>query len=81
MLSQHLTSGPRAVDRPTLGRSVALFRAFRVEQTDPDRFYGALAADSVAMLARWTALDGVTAVRSRAPVRWGTAVRSPVIKI
>jgi len=28
-------------------RSVELFRAFRVEQTDPDRFYGLLARDSV----------------------------------
>jgi SAM-dependent methyltransferase len=31
----------------TLGRARELFRDFRVEQTDPDRFYGAMAADSV----------------------------------
>ncbi|MCW2503691.1 MAG: Methyltransferase protein [Actinomycetia bacterium] len=30
----------------SLRRAVELFRAFRVEQTDPDRFYGLLAADS-----------------------------------
>jgi SAM-dependent methyltransferase len=33
-----------------LRRSVALIRAFRVEQTDPDRFYSLLAADSVTTL-------------------------------
>lgn len=45
--------------RPTLAavaslarfsRSVQLFQDFRVEQTDPERFYSALAADSVAQL-------------------------------
>lgn len=37
----------------TLRRSVGLFRAFLVEQTEPDRFYRALAADSVAQLRRY----------------------------
>ena len=37
-----------------------LFRAFRVEQTDPAHFYGLLAADSVAQLRRWTHLAGRT---------------------
>lgn len=41
----------------TLSRSVRLFRAFLVEQTDPDRFYGTLAADTVGQLRQWTALD------------------------
>ena len=41
-----------------LRRSVHLFRGFLVEQSDPDRFYGALAADSVATLADHTDLDG-----------------------
>lgn len=31
----------------TFGRARELFRDFQVEQTDPDRFYGAMAADSV----------------------------------
>ena len=35
-----------------------LFRAFRVEQTDPAHFYGSLAADSVDQLRSWTALEG-----------------------
>ena len=35
----------------TLSRSMQLFRAFRVEQTDPDRFYGALASDSSRQLS------------------------------
>jgi SAM-dependent methyltransferase len=60
MLSQHLTSGGTVGSRPSLRRSVALFRAFQVEQTDPARFYGALAADSVEMLGRWTTLAGAT---------------------
>ena len=35
-----------------------LLREFRVEQTDPARFYGALARDSVEQLASWTPLEG-----------------------
>jgi SAM-dependent methyltransferase len=35
---------------------VALFRAFRLEQTDPDLFYRLLAADSVAQMSRYTTL-------------------------
>ncbi len=39
---------PRARHRDDgLGRSVRMFRGFLVEQTDPDRFYRMLAADSV----------------------------------
>lgn len=41
-----------------LGRSIRLFQAFRAEQTDPDRFYGELADDSVALLREWTELSG-----------------------
>jgi SAM-dependent methyltransferase len=44
--------------RGSLRRSVALFRAFLVEQTDPDRFYSTLARDSVAEVLRWAPLDG-----------------------
>jgi SAM-dependent methyltransferase len=44
--------------RRGLRRSVHLFRSFLVEQTDPDRFYGDLAEDSVATLAEHTGLDG-----------------------
>jgi SAM-dependent methyltransferase len=39
---------------------VALFRAFRVEQTDPDHFYGLLARDSVAQVGRYAELPGAT---------------------
>ena len=35
----------------TLSRSVELFRAFLREQSDPDLFYGVLAADSVRQLS------------------------------
>ena len=41
--------------RATLGRSARLLAEFRYEQRDPDRFYGALAADTAAMAAR---IDG-----------------------
>lgn len=36
--------------RATLRRSVRLLREFRYEQSDPARFYGALAADTAAMV-------------------------------
>ncbi|MEU9830505.1 class I SAM-dependent methyltransferase [Streptosporangium sp. NPDC048047] len=49
---------PQAPFRATLGRSVALLRAFRKEQTDPDFFYGMLARDTVAQLASYAELDG-----------------------
>ncbi len=44
--------------RADLRRSVRLFRDFRVEQTDPARFYSALAEDSVAQLSQHVPLDG-----------------------
>jgi SAM-dependent methyltransferase len=44
----------------TLRRSVDLFRAFRVEQTDPDHFYGLLAADSARQVAHYADLAGST---------------------
>lgn len=44
----------------TLSRSVRLFRAFLVEQSDPDRFYQELAADTVSQLGQWARLDGAT---------------------
>ncbi|MGB1224653.1 MAG: SAM-dependent methyltransferase, partial [Mycobacterium sp.] len=34
----------------TLSRSLRLLAEFRFEQSDPDRFYGALAADTVQMV-------------------------------
>ncbi|WP_132992468.1 class I SAM-dependent methyltransferase [Gordonia zhaorongruii] len=37
--------------RATASRSVRLFREFRHEQTEPDRFYQALADDTAAMIA------------------------------
>jgi SAM-dependent methyltransferase len=42
----------------TLKRSVTLFRAFLREQSDPDLFYGVLAADSVRQLAEHVPLEG-----------------------
>jgi SAM-dependent methyltransferase len=51
-------SSPALPPIGSLRRSVALFRAFRVEQSDPDRFYSLLAADSVREVARWCDLGG-----------------------
>lgn len=42
----------------SLARSVQLFRAFLVEQTDPDHFYSVLAQDSVRQVNGWTGLSG-----------------------
>ena len=46
------------MSRATWRRSVHLLQEFRLEQTDPARFYGALAADSAAQLAEVCDLDG-----------------------
>ncbi len=46
----------------TLGRSVRLFRAFLVEQTEPDVFYTALAADTIALISAHEPLAGRTVV-------------------
>lgn len=46
----------------TLGRSVRLLSAFRFEQSDPARFYGALATDTVEMVGElWTGLNATAA--------------------
>jgi SAM-dependent methyltransferase len=44
--------------RPSLARSVRLFRTFRLEQSDPERFYSVLAADSIEQLRGFTSLQG-----------------------
>ena len=54
-------------ERPTtiptgLRRSIALFQAFKVEQTDPDRFYRTLAEDTANQLAVFTPLFNRTIV-------------------
>lgn len=48
----------RLRDLATWSRATQLFSDFRVEQTDPDRFYGAMAKDSVAQLQCLTELAG-----------------------
>jgi len=45
-------------ERATWARAYRLFQDFRVEQTDPDRFYGALASDSIEQVAQFARLDG-----------------------
>ncbi|MCH9732034.1 MAG: class I SAM-dependent methyltransferase [Actinomycetia bacterium] len=47
--------------RATLSRSLRLLAGFRFEQSDPDRFYGAVAADTVAMASDlWASVNGST---------------------
>jgi SAM-dependent methyltransferase len=41
-----------------LSRSVELFRAFRTEQSDPDRFYHLLANDAISQVATFLPLEG-----------------------
>jgi SAM-dependent methyltransferase len=55
-----LAPRPGAPWRADLRRSRRLFADFRVEQTDPARFYGALAADSVGQLSTYLDLGGAT---------------------
>ena len=58
MLHRSRSSPPTLPPIGSLRRSVSLFRAFRAEQTDPDRFYSLLAADSVREASRWCDLRG-----------------------
>jgi SAM-dependent methyltransferase len=44
----------------SLRRSIELYRAFRAEQSDPDRFYGLLATDSATQVAGYVDLHGRT---------------------
>jgi SAM-dependent methyltransferase len=70
-------SAPELPPIGSLRRSVALFRAFRVEQTDPDRFYSLLAADSVREASRWTDLRGAAVLDvGGGPGYFGNAFRS-----
>jgi SAM-dependent methyltransferase len=56
---------------------VELFRAFRVEQTDPARFYGLLAQDSVALVSRHQGLHGARVLDVGAgPGYFGDAFRA-----
>ena len=59
--------------RATLARSVRLLGEFRFEQSDPARFYGALAADTVALVTDlWTSLrDGAPTGRTLLDVGGG----------
>jgi SAM-dependent methyltransferase len=60
MSRQPAPTRARAPWRADLRRSRQLFSDFRVEQTDPARFYGALASDSVGQLSGYLDLRGAT---------------------
>jgi SAM-dependent methyltransferase len=60
-----------------LRRSAELFRAFRVEQTDPARFYGLLARDSLRLILAHGPLAGRTVLDVGAgPVQFAAAFRA-----
>ena len=61
-LSHRAHRSPRRANRryATFRRARELFSAFRVEQTDPDRFYGLMARDSAAQLELFVPLAGKT---------------------
>lgn len=60
--------------RDGLGRSVGLLRAFKVEQTEPDHFYAALAEDSVRTVERFGPVAGRTVLDVGAgPVQFANA--------
>ncbi|RYP84945.1 class I SAM-dependent methyltransferase [Nocardioides guangzhouensis] len=52
------TRSPRTAWKPTLRRSVRLLREFRFEQSDPRRFYTAIADDSIGQLSTYLDLTG-----------------------
>lgn len=57
---QHGSTGSRGAWAASLRRSVRLLGEFRYEQPDPERFYTALAADSVGQLSSYLDLAGST---------------------
>ncbi|WP_112240893.1 class I SAM-dependent methyltransferase [Kribbella monticola] len=60
-MSEAISSPPAtAAWTADLGRAVRLFRAFRSEQSDPDRFYRTLAEDSVALVGTYADPRGAT---------------------
>jgi SAM-dependent methyltransferase len=56
------TVAPIPSPRPGIGRSIALFRLFLREQTEPAAFYAGLAEDAADQVARYTELAGRTIV-------------------
>ena len=61
MTAPHPSSGgDELAPSGSLRRSVQLLRAFRVEQTDPDRFYSLLALDSIREVRRWCDLEAAS---------------------
>ncbi len=55
-------AAPAALPEHGVRRSVALLRAFRLEQTRPDVFYSVLAVDTVRQVSRYTDLAGARVV-------------------
>ena len=53
-------STPALAATGSVSRSIQLFRAFRVEQSDPDFFYSLLARDSIREVQRWCPLTGAS---------------------
>ena len=71
-----MTSPP---PRRGLRRSVRLFSAFLVEQSEPQRFYSELAADSLELLREHTDLRGRTVLDVGAGSGWTTALLAHLV--
>ncbi|MBO1754073.1 class I SAM-dependent methyltransferase [Allobranchiibius sp. CTAmp26] len=66
-----------SAQRRGLARSARLFHAFTLEQTRPDVFYGALAADSIELLQELTDLRGASVLDVGAgPAEFASAFRA-----
>lgn len=63
--------------RRGVARSAKLFRAFQLEQSRPEVFYGALASDSIDLVREWTTLAGTTVLDVGAgPAEFARAFRA-----
>lgn len=72
-----MTSRTPGAQRRGLGRSARLFSAFLVEQSDPHRFYSALARDSLTILTEHVDLDGARVLDAGAgPAEFADAFRA-----
>ncbi|MGW5715168.1 class I SAM-dependent methyltransferase [Amycolatopsis sp. NPDC003865] len=73
-----MTTLPERISRQTgLRRSLSLYRAFREEQTRPERFYALLAEDTAHQLSEYTSLAGYTVLDVGGGAGYfGTAMRA-----
>ena len=75
-------AAPASLRGAGVRRSIALLRAFAVEQTRPEVFYGLLARDSVDLVQRHGVLEGKTVVDVGAgPVEFAAAFAAALMAL